>query len=363
MKVLQLLPSLNIGGVERGVVEMSRRLSARGIDSIVAAKGGVLAQDIVDDGGRFVALDCASKTIFGMTKRIQQLRALLMQESPDIIHIRSRIPGWMLYFARGRDVCPHAKIVSTIHGIYHPGFYSAIMTKADAVICPSNAVWHYARKHYRVAEDKLHIIHRGIDFDYFDPQKTDMDFCAAFRKRYQLTNKPVALIAARLTQLKGHELFVRALAAHDDVIGLIVGGGSEKRQRRLMQLADNIGVGERLIFAGAQTNMREIYAIADITVSASTRPEAFGRTVAESLAMNTPVVACAHGGALDIVDDGVNGCLFAPGDVDELADSIGRGLLLNEGLRESVLPMSLDGMFDKTLAVYQSVINRQSISA
>lgn len=355
MKVLQLLPSLGIGGVERGVVELSRRLSARGFCSIVAANGGDLARDIVNDGGRFVHMDCAGKNPLGAAARVRQLHTLLTEESPDIIHVRSRVPGWLLFFARRKTPRPKAKVVSTIHGIYHPGFYSGIMTKADAIICPSNAVWHYARKHYNAPESKLHLIHRGIDFDYFDPQKTDSDFCAAFRKRYQLQNKRIALMAARLTQLKGHAVFVRALVARADLTGLMVGGGGASRQKRLLQLAHRAGVAERIIFAGAQTNMREMYAIADITVSASTRPEAFGRTVAESLAMNTPVAACAHGGALDIVQDGVNGCLFAPGDISALAAAIDRGLLLRDGLRESVLPMSLDMMFDKTLAVYQSL--------
>lgn len=356
MKVLQLLPSLGIGGVERGVVDLSRRLCARGIRSIVAANGGALASQITKDGGRFVMLDCAGKNPLGAAARIRQLHTLLIDEKPDIVHIRSRVPGWMLFFARRMSPRPQMRVVSTIHGIYHPGFYSAIMTKADAVICPSNAVWHYARKHYRAPEDKLHIIHRGIDFDYFDRQKTDWEFCAEFRRRYQLDNKRIAMLAARLTKLKGHEVFVRALARCEGITGLIVGGGNAARQKRLMQLAHNAGVADRLIFAGAQNQMREMYAIADITISASTRPEAFGRTVAESLAMDTPVAACAHGGALDIVHDGVNGCLFTPGDSMALSAAINRGLLLREGLRESVLPMSLDAMFDKTLAVYQSVL-------
>ena len=354
MKVVQMLPALGVGGVERGVVELSRRLVAHNIKSIVIAKGGAAAAQVIKDGGEWIDFDGASKNPFSIPARILQLRKILVQQSPDIIHIRSRVPGWLCFFAR-RNL--RAKIVSTMHGIYHTGFYSSVMTRTDAIICPSNAVWRYARDNYRAAESKMHLIHRGTDFDYFDPQKTDYAFCADFRAKYQLQNKRVALIAARISQLKGHAIFVRALAADKQLTGLIVGGGNAARQKRLLAFARRAGVAERLIFAGAQNNMREIYAIADITVSASTRPEAFGRTVAESLAMNTPVAACAHGGALDIVLDGVNGFLFAPGDSNALALAMQKALSLNnKDLRQSVLPMSLDAMFDKTLAVYQSLL-------
>ena len=355
MKVLQLLPSLGIGGVERGVVELSRRLCESGVHSVVVSKGGDCARQIAADGGEWIEFDCASKNLLSAPARVSRLRRLLRQTAPDIVHLRSRVPAWLFRFAR-RGLALRA--VSTIHGIYNPGFYSQVMTRADAVICPSRAVLEYAQKEYHAPPDKLHLIHRGTDFDYFHPQQIDRAFCGEFRAKHQLQNKRVALLAARLTQLKGHEIFIRALAASDGIVGLIVGGGSESRRRRLMELARGIGVGGRVIFAGAQSQMREIYAVADVTVSASLRPEAFGRTIAESLAMSTPVAASAHGGALDIVNNGINGFLSPPGDPAALADAMNKALTLKDTkkLRESVLPMSLDAMCEKTLALYRRLL-------
>ncbi len=357
MKVMQLLPALGVGGVERGTVELSRQLSQSGIRSVVLAKGGELAGEIKHGGGEWIPFDCAAKNPLTAPMRVWQLRRLLISEKPDIAHARSRVPAWLLFFARrGLPL----RTVTTMHGMHSPGIYSGIMTRADAVICPSRAVLANARDDFRAPEDKLHLIHRGVDFDYFHPDKIDRAFCEEFRARYRLHNARVALLAARLTRLKGHDVFLRALAGCENTVGLIVGGGSESRKRALLDLARQLGIADRLRFAGAQKNMREIYALADATVSASVRPEAFGRTVAESLAMGTPAAAPAFGGAMDIIREGENGFLFAPGDSVSLCKAMQKALAmrgenLRKNLRQSVLPMSLTAMCEKTMTVYRSL--------
>ena len=309
-----MLPALNIGGIERGVVDLSRELVRHGWDSIVLSAGGELARRIDDDGGRHIIFDCAAKNPFNAPIRAWRLRRLLQQLEPDIIHIRSRVPAWLLRF-----VGAPCSTVSTFHGLYKVGRYSSRMAAADKVICPSTAVFEHVSRHYGTPDERLAVIHRGVDLEYFDPQKADIEFCRRFRQKHHLENAVIASIVGRLSALKGHDIFIRAIARAKQkipgLVGLIVGdSGKISRLSRLKTLAAELGIGEHLRFVGAQKQMREFYHLSDFVISASRQPEAFGRTVAEALAMERPVIAPAHGGALDIIRDGENGYLVPPAD-------------------------------------------------
>ena len=356
-----MLPSLDLGGIERGVVELSRELVRHNTESIVLSTGGALAQQIDDDGGRHIVFDCAAKNPFNAPMRAWRLRRLLQQLKPDIIHIRSRVPAWLLRFAGAP--CP---TISTFHGLYKTGRYSAIMTVADKVICPSTAVFEHVSRYYGTPDERLTVIHRGLDLEYFDPQKTDTEFCRGFRQKHRLENAVIASIVGRLSTLKGHDIFIRAIARAKQripgLVGLIVGdSGKISRLSRLKTLATELGVGEHLRFVGAQKQMREFYHLSDFVVSASRQPEAFGRTVAEALAMERPVIAPAHGGALDIIRDGKNGYLVPPADDAALADAIIRGTSKKwQELRESVQCFSLTQMTEKTITVYEKIHSQRN---
>ncbi|MDT8423606.1 MAG: glycosyltransferase, partial [Desulfuromonadales bacterium] len=97
MKIVQLLPELNEGGVERGVVELSRELVKRGHESIVISNGGKQARQIALDGGEHIQLDLCSKNPLTAPIRILKLRRCLRELNPDIIHARSRVPAWLAW--------------------------------------------------------------------------------------------------------------------------------------------------------------------------------------------------------------------------------------------------------------------------
>jgi glycosyltransferase involved in cell wall biosynthesis len=361
LKVVQLLPELNEGGVERGVVELNREFVARGLDSIVISAGGVLEAQIIADGGRHFKLDVASKNPLTAPLRVWQLRRLLRRLAPDILHARSRVPAWLTVLANRTLKLP---FVTTVHGFNSVNAYSRIMTRGERVICVSTAIKDYVKQHYGVPEEKLTVIPRGIDLETFHPEHIDQGFVNQFVERYDLAGKFVVTSVGRITQLKDYETFIDALVLAKkripQLVGLIVGGVRKDKQDyylRLQQQVEAAHAGDFIHFAGSQAKVTEIYSLSDVVVSSSKKPESFGRSAAEALAMNVPVVATNHGGILDVVIPGTTGQLFSPGDVDALTEAILSCRTLDtSGMRNFVSErFSLAHMVESTLAVYRSL--------
>jgi glycosyltransferase involved in cell wall biosynthesis len=362
MKIVQLLPELNEGGVERGVVELSRELVKLGHESIVISNGGKQVEQIGIDGGLHIKLDVCSKNLLTAPSRMMQLRRCLRELNPDIIHARSRVPAWLVWLANRSLNIP---FVTTVHGFNSVNAYSRIMTRGDRVICVSNSIKEYIQKHYDVLDQIIHVISRGIDLDTFSRDNLDHDFMKSFKSEYQLAGRFVVSSVGRITQLKDYETFIRSIALireeKPEVLGLIVGGVHQSKNsyfQSLKLLLNSLGLTDQVVFTGSQSKIAEIYALSNIVVSSSKKPESFGRAAAESLAMEVPVVASAHGGMLDIVIDGKTGRLFTPGDVQGL--TTGLCDLMQKDLPDLrafvVQNFTLKQMVERTVAVYESLI-------
>ena len=361
LHVVQLVPELNQGGVERGVVELNRELVKRGHTSVVISAGGTQANQIEKDGGRNIPLDVCSKNPLTFFPRVLKLKTELLKLNPDILHARSRVPAWLCHFANKPLGIP---FITTVHGFNSVSKYSAVMTTGDRVIYGSAAIKEYILKNYPVDENKLRYVPRGIDMDYFNPSQVDSDFIRNFKQEHGLEGKTVITIVGRITEWKGHDTFIRALAEvqknHPDVVGVAAGGiwhGKDEFFQGLEKLTEDLGADIR--FVGSQTQVREIYALSDLVVSAaSTKAETFGRTAAEALAMNTPVVASAQGGSLDILIDGETGFFFEPGNVEDLTRKIEQALAFKfSNMRDSIQKnFSLDHMVQTELDVYRELL-------
>ena len=363
MHIVQILPALDEGGVERGTVELNREFVRRGITSTVISSGGRLAETIGRDGGRHIALDVKSKNLLTAPARVARLRHVLSQVRPDLVHFRSRMPGWLFTFAN-RSL--HLPFVSTVHGFNSVSAYSKIMTSGQRVICPSTSVADYIRTHYQTPPEKIRLIPRGIDPQQFDPAKLDAAFMAEFRSKYGLDGRFVVLGVGRITQLKGYDVLIKATAlarARMPQIKTVIVGGAEAARagygQELHRLVEASGLQAHVVFAGSQSKIAEIYACGNVMVSSNkAKPESFGRSMAEALAMECPVIATRFGGALDIVKEGVNGWLTDPGDAAQLADRLVQASQTTfAGLRHDALArFSLDSMVSQTLAVYAEVL-------
>jgi glycosyltransferase involved in cell wall biosynthesis len=233
----------------------------------------------------------------------------------------------------------------------------------------SQAAVEYVRKNYGTPESLIRLVHRGIDPVAFDPARLDADFVRAFKTRHALDGRFVILAVGRITSLKGYRELIQAaaLARGDlqDPLNLavvIVGGvqqGQEAYAAELRALVTRLKLDDAVVFAGSQTRMAEIYDAADVVVSCSTsKPETFGRSMIEALAMNRPVIATRHGGALDIMREGVTGWLVEPGDIAGLAAGLVKAANTRlTGLRAYAIErFSLDAMVEKNLAIYRDVL-------
>ena len=363
MHIVQILPALDEGGVERGTVELNREFVRRGHASTVISSGGRLAPEIERDGGRHLRLDVKSKNPLTVPARVRALRQALRELSPDLVHYRSRVPGWLFVLANRTLQLP---FVSTVHGFNSVGLYSRIMTRGQRVICPSTSVVDHIRTHYRTPEAKIRLVYRGIDPQQFDPARLDAAFIADFRRAYGLDGRFVVLGVGRITPLKGYDVLIRATdrvrAALPAIKTVIVGGAEAARagyEQELHALVRSLKLEDHVVFTGSQQRMAEIYACGHVLVSGNNaKPEAFGRSMAEALAMGCPVIATRFGGALDIVREGFNGWLVEPDNEEQLADRLVRASSAGfSGLREDALArFSLEQMVTGTLAVYDELL-------
>ncbi len=361
MKIVQVIPELNEGGVERGVVELNREYVKLGIESYVISNGGKLVERIIIDGGNHITFDVCSKNILTSFIRVSKLKKILKELKPDIIHVRSRVPAWLVYFANKKL---NIKVVSTVHGFNSVGFYSSIMQKADAVICVSNSIKEYIQKHYNTSEEKITVIPRGIDLELFNPKNIDNSFIESFKKEFNLGNKFIISSVGRVTQLKDYETFIKAisLVKQDipNVAALIVGGTRSDKEdylNSLKKLIKELDLEENIIFTGSQSKIEQIYALSDVVISSSKKPESFGRAVAEAICMNKPVIATNHGGVKDIIIENENGFFFEVGDDKELAKNILKSKSLKfDGYGYIANTFSLENMVNKTIKVYEDLL-------
>jgi glycosyltransferase involved in cell wall biosynthesis len=298
--VAQLLPRMEEGGAERGVVDLARE-HGDAVRHVIISENGRLVSDALLAGARHLSLPMASKNPLTVPGRVRLLRKTLESIAPDIVHVRSRLPAWLHHFANRQLRLP---TVSTVHGINSVSAYSRIMVRADAIICPSAAVATHIQRHYLVLAKKITVISRGVDVEYFDSTAVNAMVVEKLREEWGAAGRRVVLHVGRLAEQKGHDVLLRALAlmpARAGWLAVFAGGGVLKRRRRLVALARRLGVADQVRFVGGRRDIREVYALADVVVSCARKPESFGRTMAEALAMNKSVIATAHGGALDII--------------------------------------------------------------
>lgn len=367
MKTLQIVPAMEQGGVERGVVEVNRALVASGWENVVVSAGGRLVSQIEADGGRHVTMDVKSKNPLTYFVRAAKLRRLLEKERPDVVCAHSRVPAWLFLWAN-RTL--GIKWISFAHGANSVSRYSEVMTYGDITVTPSRYIADYLKDSYGLDESKIRVIPRAIDRERFDLERLDRDFMMSKRSEWAIGGRKVVMGVGRITQLKGYDILVRAVhranaRSADRPFKLVIVGEAEKLRKDveigLHDLVKELSAEDQVVFAGNQQKIAECLSLADIVVSSNTRkPEAFGRSMAEALAMGRPVVAKAFGGALDIVEDGVNGA-FVPADtpsgeaeVEAFASAILRVSAMRLGdLRADALEkFSFDRMIESTRNAY-----------
>lgn len=353
LTVVQLLPALESGGVERGTLEIAEALVRAGHRSIVVSAGGRLVAPLEAGGTRHVALAIGRKHP-AVLATIPRLRGLLRELGADIVHARSRLPAWVAWRAL-RGLEPRPAFVTTLHGLNSVSRYSAIMTRGDRVIAVSETARDYWQQHYPALDPaRVVVIHRGIEpADFPFGHRPDTAWLERFHRDAAIPAAArILCLPGRVTSGKG-AMFLPPLLASlpSDVFGLLVGSGSERELGRVLRLADEAGVADRFRWLPARADVRDVMARATIVLSLSRKPESFGRTVVEALALGRPVVGFAHGGVGEILARLYPAGRVPPGDLDALVTAT-RRLLAAPAPVPDEQPYRRERLESETLALY-----------
>lgn len=297
MTILQLVPNLEAGGVERGTLEVAAELVRRGHTSLVISGGGRLVEPLMNAGSEHITLPIGAKSPATL-RLVGKLRQIIRDRRVDIVHARSRVPAWIGYWAcRGTP----ARFVTTVHGLYTHPRYSAVMTRGERVMAVSETVRDYILRTYRTCSpEKIRVIHHGID-----PAEFPRGYRPPSDWNSPAPGRRLITLPARITRWKGQtdfvELMTRLRDTQPDVVGALVGRTDARRNRFEAELRQTIAQRglTNILFLGHRADMREMYAASRIVLSLSHDPEAFGRTTLEALSIGTPVIGYDHGGVAE----------------------------------------------------------------
>lgn len=370
LTVVQMLPDLEGGGVERGTLEVGRYLAERGHRSLVVSAGGRLVDQLEREGSSHIPWDVGSKSPLCL-RHILPLRRLLQREKVDVLHLRSRMPAWIGYLAWKSLRARHRPVlVTTFHGFYSVNAYSAIMTKGMGVIAVSESIRQHIKEYYG-KEKGITLIFRGVDMNLFAPEKVEPERLEVLRRQWRIeAGRPLVMLPGRITRLKGPDVFLKSLSllANLELQAVLVGDTDENPGfvGELRRLIEDYGLTERVKLVGHCADMPAAYLLADIVISASSsEPEAFGRTTAEAMAMGIPVIATAHGGSLETVVDQQTGWLVRPSDPADMARALKDALSIGasrlaaygeQGKRRVRECFTTEAMCEQTEALYRKLL-------
>lgn len=371
--ILQVVPALISGGVERGTLEIAKKVIESGDNSIVISAGGSLVAPLIGHGSVHITMNVASKNPITILVNAKRIADVIRNYNVDIVHARSRAPAWSCYIAsKLTSIC----LITTFHGIYNfSGYlkklYNSVMTEGHSVIAVSNFVKQHMVKNYKIDEKKVKVIHRGVNHDDFSKKKLSADLITDFKQKYKvLPNSPVLLLPSRMTRWKGHMVLVDALAKIKHLnFYCIMAGDLSKHPSYVMRIRDKIRkykMQDRVQLFGNEPDIVGLYGISDIVLSTSIEPEAFGRTIIEAQSMEKLVIATNVGGASETIRDGVTGFHVTPNNSDELAEKIEYVLsilgsqeakkITTTARKDVRTKFSLNLMLEKTLAIYNKMI-------
>lgn len=372
--ILQVIPTLNISGAEQGCFDVANYLTKNGFTSNIITSSGYRIEQLEKNGSIVNRIPVHSKNPLTIIINIFRIIKIVKKNNINIIHARSRAPAWSCYF-----VAKIAKIkfITTFHGTYNfnnkiKKFYNSIMIRSDYIIAISEFIHNEIKSKYAYSKKNLSVISRGIDIEYLDPSKTDYKKVKKIIKDHDIKNDSIKLVLpGRVSGWKGHNVAIEAMAhlkdkSSNDFELIFVGPADNlKLKNNLLQKISELKLENCVKFVGPSKEMNLVYSLADIVLSCSTDPEAFGRIPVEAQAMGKVIIASNHGGHTETIINGLSGFLYSPLNSEELANliikTISSEIYLEDQYRIKRRQIILDKFTDlnmckKTLEVYNKVL-------
>ena len=336
LKVLQVIPKLGYGGAETGCFDIAHYLFENNCSSFLITNGGPLTKFINKKKVKYIRLPVNSKNPIIMLLNTSLISVIVFFYNIDIIHARSRAPAWSCFLA---SKITRKKFVTTFHGTYNfkskiKKFYNSVMLRSDLVIAGSNFIFSHIKENYKEYlnnSKKFLVIFRGINIDYFDASTTFTEDEDKLFKSWNLeVEKKTILLPGRITEWKGHEMFIEAMnkiniqLGHKSFKAVILGSdqGRDLYKKKLIRLVEQYRMNDQIKFVDHCENMPLAYKISDLIVSTSIEPEAFGRIAVEAQSMEKPIIASNLGGSKETIVNNKTGILFDAGDSDDLSKKI-----------------------------------------
>ena len=344
IKILQVIPRLGYGGAETGCYDLAHYLAENGCSSFIVTSGGELIKYINKKKVKLIRLPVQSKNPFLMLINSLILMLIILFYNISIVHVRSRAPAWSCLLA---TKVTRRKFVTTFHGTYNfknalKKYYNSVMLKSDLIIAGSNFIFSHINENYSnylASYKKFLVIFRGINTDYFDPNKIKQSDQKKLLSQWNINkDKPLILLPGRLTSWKGQEMFLEALnlvnkeTQNESFYAVILGStqGRKVYKKKLLRLVEQYRLNNQVKFFDKCELMPLAYKISDIVVSASIEPEAFGRISVEAQSMEKPIIASNIGGSNETIVNDKTGFLFNAGKPEELSKKIIHVLSLDE---------------------------------
>ena len=375
MKILQVLPALEQGGVEWDAVELALALKQQGVENGIASAGGSMVARVAVAGVTHHELPLATKNPLKIIANAKRIAKLVKEGGYDLVHVRSRAPAWSVKIAAKRAGFPW---LATYHGIYGTKpewfklWYNRVMLQGLKTICVSDYVKNHVESTYHPPAGQLATIHDGADTSRFYPSAVTPEAATNYKASLGFAaDAPLIVMVGRLTRWKGQHLLLAAAAKmkHERFGILFVGSdqGRVEYSSELKSLAAKLPTDRKVVFLETCDTMPLVYAAGDVAVNASSgQPEAFGRVIPEAQAMGTIVVGTAHGGACETIEDGKTGFLVPPGDIDALAARLDAILDLSTERRNEMKAAAIRSVTEnfsvtstcaKTLALYREILS------
>jgi len=368
LRILQVLPALNIGGVERVTLDMVKGIRQVTAETFVASKNGILVPELNRVGGTHISLPLATKNPFRLLQNAFLLAKVIRDHNIQVVHARSRAPAWSALLAARLTKVP---FVTTYHSAYtstnaFKRLYNSVMTRGDRVIAISEFIFNTITHHYPNTLGKVRLIPEGIDLEEFNPHKVSQEEIDDLRKSWRAPpNAIVFLVPSRITRIKGQTIFIEAIRHLNNphIIGVILGETHNDSTYSIDVRRLSEGLPIRLMPHTSRT--RVAYAAADFVVNPTLAQEAFGRVTAEAGAMERVVIATNHGATKELCLHGKTGLLVPPGDVRALTDAMIHVLKLSpeesktmgKAAREHITEKySLNRMHTETIDLYRELI-------
>lgn len=371
--ILQVLPALNSGGVERGTIDIAKAIADQGWRSLVASAGGTMEHQVHNAKAEHITLPLDTKNFFQIRKNAKLLQQIIEEYKVDLVHVRSRAPAWSVYLALKNN--PSIPFITTFHGTYGLNgigkrWYNSVMTTGKKVIAVSQFITNHIQTYYNIANHKIVTIPRGVDTDYFNAENVSSNRVFQVMERLNIPEElPVILMPGRITEWKGQLSLIEALKEipHRQFYCLIMGDSSEhpSYKAKLDQAIIHHKLHANIRIMPNSLDMPAAYKVSDMVVSASIRPEAFGRIAPEAQSMERLIVATDHGGSEETVIHSETGWLIPPGDSKAMAKAIDHGLSLSKEQRSSMTKkarqhiidnFSLKQMCHRTINLYEDII-------